>query len=129
MDGIVLQKPAAPLFRDPVYNGAADPMIIWNNHERGWWLIYTQRRAFSPGIGVTWLHGTAIGVASSGDNGKTWLYRGTLDSLIFENGTNSFCAPDVIFENGLYHMYVSYVQGIRIGVQGLKTAYRRIIFR
>ncbi len=24
----------APLFRDPVYDGAADPTVIWNHQER-----------------------------------------------------------------------------------------------
>jgi hypothetical protein len=107
-----MQIPSAPLFRDPIFDGAADPTIIWNNKENKWWIIYTQRRAFSPGINLSWANGTAIGVASSADYGKTWDYRGTLDSLNFEPGTNTFWAPEVIYENGLYHMYVTYVRGM-----------------
>ena len=29
--------PNAPLFRDPIYDGAADPTIIWNPKEKAWW--------------------------------------------------------------------------------------------
>ena len=35
----------APLFRDPIYDGAADPVAIWNRQEKNWWLLYTQGRA------------------------------------------------------------------------------------
>ncbi|MGB3778258.1 MAG: hypothetical protein WA960_07850 [Tunicatimonas sp.] len=37
--------PAAPLFRDPVLGGPADPTVFWNHEEQNWWMIYTQRRA------------------------------------------------------------------------------------
>lgn len=34
--------PEAPLFRDPIYDGAADPSIIWNSMEkRGGFFIQT----------------------------------------------------------------------------------------
>ncbi len=39
----------APLFRDPIYDGAADPTVIWNRAEGAWWLLYTARRANVPG--------------------------------------------------------------------------------
>jgi hypothetical protein len=102
---------AAPLFRDPIYDGAADPTIIWNHAERAWWLLYTNRRATAEGVGVAWVHGTDIGVASSKD-GKDWLYRGTLNGLEFEPGRNTFWAPEVLWHEGVYHMYVSYVRGV-----------------
>ncbi|MBE0698764.1 MAG: glycosyl hydrolase, partial [Anaerolineaceae bacterium] len=41
----------APLFRDPIYDGAADPTIIWNREEKSWWLLYTNRRATAEGPG------------------------------------------------------------------------------
>ena len=102
---------AAPLFRDPIYDGAADPTIIWNHTEQAWWLLYTNRRATAEGVGVGWVHGTDIGVASSKD-GKDWLYRGTLNGLEFEPGRNTFWAPEVLWHEGVYHMYVSYVRGV-----------------
>jgi hypothetical protein len=33
----------APLFRDPIFDGASDPVVIWNRQEKNWWLLYTQR--------------------------------------------------------------------------------------
>ena len=29
--------------------------------------------------GVTWIHGSSIGMAESSDGGATWTYRGTAD--------------------------------------------------
>jgi hypothetical protein len=101
----------SPLFRDPVYDGAADPTVIWNREEKTWWMLYTNRRANVEGQGVAWAHGTDIGIASSTD-GQSWLYRGTLAGLEFERGGNTFWAPEVIWHEGLYHMYVSYVRGV-----------------
>jgi len=105
-------RPNAPLFRDPVFDGAADPAIIWNKKEREWWIFYTSRRAMAPNCGVSYVHGTDIGIAGSNDFGKTWIYRGTACGLEFEKGRNTFWAPEVIEHNGMYHMYVSYVRGI-----------------
>src|ERR1035437_7739267 len=51
----------APLFRDPIYDGASDPVAIWNRQERNWWLLYTQRRANVDGPGVARVHGCDIG--------------------------------------------------------------------
>ncbi|MFG3022507.1 glycosyl hydrolase [Streptomyces sp. NPDC048254] len=102
----------APLFRDPVHDGAADPTVIWNRQAGEWWLIYTNRRATAPGEGVAWVHGTDLGVAASSDGGRTWTYRGTLTGLDFEWGRNTFWAPEIIWHNGLYHMYVSYIRGV-----------------
>src|SRR5258707_3490035 len=52
-----------PLYRDPVFDGAADPVIIWNPQMKKWWMFYTNRRANVPGLsGVTWVHGTPIGI-------------------------------------------------------------------
>jgi hypothetical protein len=61
---------AKPLFRDPVFDGAADPVVIWNHHENKWFMFYTNRRAKAPASetpGVTWVHGTRIGIAESSD--------------------------------------------------------------
>jgi hypothetical protein len=113
---LLLQFPAysqtapAPLFRDPVYDGAADPMVIWNHQEKSWWMLYTGRRANQDGADVAYCYGSRIGVASTADHGATWVFRGYLD-LDFENGMNTFWAPDVIYYNGNYHMFVVYIQG------------------
>jgi len=106
-----MKIPTAPLFRDPIYDAPTDPTIIWNEKEKTWWILYTQRRNARNGVGVSHIHGTAIGVASSED-GSNWLYRGTLPNLEFEPGLNTFWAPEVIFAKGKYHMYVSYVRGV-----------------
>jgi hypothetical protein len=102
----------SPLFRDPVMDGPADPTIIWNPTEKAWWIIYTARRAAAPGSGVSWVHGTDLGVCSSDDNGQTWLYRGTLTLEAIEPGRNTFWAPEVLWQGGLCHMYVSYITGV-----------------
>jgi len=107
-----MPEPRAPLFRDPIHDGAADPTIIWNRQEQSWWILYTNRRANVDGRGVAWVHGTDIGIASSSDGGQTWLYRGVLSGLEFERGRNTFWAPEVLWSDGLYHMYVSYVRGV-----------------
>lgn len=99
----------APLYQDPIYGAPTDPVVIWNKEEKRWWMLYTQRR--KGGIGVSHIHGTAIGVASSED-GNRWLYRGTLPGLDFEPGMNTFWAPEVFFAEGKYHMYVSYITGV-----------------
>jgi len=102
----------APLYNDPIYDGAADPVLIWNREEESWWMLYTARRANMPTLDVSAYYGNKIGVASSEDNGHTWIFRGYLD-LEFEKGWNTFWAPEVIYENGIYHMYVSYNRGAR----------------
>lgn len=102
----------APLFRDPIYDGAADPVIVWNREKQEWWIVYTNRRATAEGPKFAWVHGTDLGVASSADGGATWVYRGTLSGLDFEWGRNTFWAPEMIWHDGLYHMYVSYIQGV-----------------
>ena len=77
------QKPAGklapkPLFRDPLYDGAADPVVVWNKQEKKWFMFYTNRRATdTTATGVTWVHGTRIGIAESEDGGATWRYRDT----------------------------------------------------
>lgn len=102
-----------PLFRDPVYDGAADPVIIWNKKEKKWFMFYTNRRANVKGLdGVTWVHGTRIGIAESSDGGATWQYRDTCS--IPSPYTETHWAPEVIEYQGIYHMYLSYVPGIFI---------------
>ncbi|MEG1775173.1 MAG: glycosyl hydrolase [Clostridia bacterium] len=107
-----MQLAPAPLFCDPIFDGATDPTVIWNPTEGAWWIVYTQRRANVPCRGVSWVHGTALGVASSADGGKSWLYRGTLELEASEPGLNSYWAPEILCHEGVYHMYVSFVRGV-----------------
>jgi sucrose-6-phosphate hydrolase SacC (GH32 family) len=101
-----------PLYRDPVYDGAADPVIIWNKTEKKWFMFYTNRRAKAEGLdGVTWVHGTRIGIAESSDSGATWKYRDTCD-IQYRNTGYTHWAPEVIEHNGIYHMYLTFVPGI-----------------
>lgn len=102
----------APLYRDPIYDGPSDPVMIWNRTEKCWWLIYTQRRSTEVAIGVSNVFGSALGVASSAD-GQYWTYRGTIPGLDLNPGHNTFWAPEVVWLNGHYHMYVTYIQGIQ----------------
>lgn len=102
----------APLFRDPIFDGAADPVVVWNRAEQTWWMIYTNRRATAGGPKFAWVHGTDLGVASSSDGGQTWTYRGTLTGLEHEWGHNTFWAPEIFWHDNTYHMYVSYIQGV-----------------
>lgn len=107
-----MQPAPAPLFRDPIFDGAADPTIIWNQAEQAWWLFYTNRRANVEAPGFSWVHGTDIGIASSADGGRTWIYRGIAEGLTFARGRNTYWAPEIIAHAGRYHMYVSYVPGV-----------------
>ncbi len=107
----MIKAPNAPLFRDPVHDAPADPMLIWNREEQAWWMLYTARRADGPSTRYEWLFGTGIGVASSTDGGRTFTYRGELD-LHVEPGHNTYWAPDVVWEDGVYHMYVTFSRGV-----------------
>jgi hypothetical protein len=86
----------APLFRDPIFDGAADPVVIWNRQDQCWWLLYTQRRANVDVPGVAWCHGCDIGVARSRDNGHSWRYLGvlpvwSLNAAATPSGRRKFC--------------------------------------
>ena len=101
-----------PLFRDPVFDGAADPVIIWNKQARKWWMFYTNRRATdTTATGVTWVHGTRIGIAESGDGGTTWTYRDTANIAYRPDPGYTHWAPDIVEDRGTYHMFLTYVPG------------------
>jgi len=101
-----------PLFRDPVYDGAADPSVIWNQEEKKWFMFYTNRLANVDGLdGVSWVHGTRIGIAESDDGGATWKYRDTCD-IKYRLGDYTHWAPEVVENNGVYHMFLTFVPGV-----------------
>lgn len=102
-----------PLYRDPVYDGAADPVVIWNRAEKKWFMFYTNRRAklaTSNSKELKWFHGTRIGIAESAD-GARWKYRGVAN---IQYGPDNYThwAPEVIEHEGIYHMYLTVVPGI-----------------
>jgi hypothetical protein len=105
-------KPAPkPLFRDPVYDGAADPTLIWNPADKLWYMFYTNRRASEHDLtGVTWVHGTRIGIATSPD-GVAWKYTGTV-RVDYGQPDYTHWAPEIFAYKGIFHMYLSVVPGI-----------------
>ncbi|MEV6940456.1 hypothetical protein AB0N07_00190 [Streptomyces sp. NPDC051172] len=46
-----------PLLRDPVYDGAADPVAVRNRQAGEWCLIHTSRHATAPGPDAGRVHG------------------------------------------------------------------------
>lgn len=111
------KQAAKPLFRDPVMDGAADPVLVRNAKLGKWWMFYTNRRAnASEARGVTWVHGTRIGIAESDDEGANWHYIGEADIELppqMGGAEATHWAPDIIQANdGSYHMYLTVVPGI-----------------
>jgi hypothetical protein len=103
---------SVPIYADPIHDGAADPTVIRNRGTRAWWMFYTNRRADLGGDGFSWIHGSAIGVATSPD-GVSWTYRGTVAGLDdpADPGLNTHWAPEVMFAEAQYHMFLSYISG------------------
>jgi hypothetical protein len=106
-----------PLYRDPVFDGAADTIVIWNPGQKAWWMFYTNRRANAPGLsGVAWVHGTKIGIAASRDGGAKWTYVGTCEvELPKEIGGDqpTHWAPDIVSTaDGVQHMFLTVVPGV-----------------
>ena len=109
-------SPPRPLYRDPPFDAPTDPVPCYIAEQHKWFMYYTQRRATAlDAPGVTWIHGTRIGVATSADGGATWQYQGLADidygTADHPNGY-TYWAPEVIWVNGTYHMYLAFVPGI-----------------
>ncbi|MGH8855461.1 MAG: hypothetical protein ACREWI_14445 [Telluria sp.] len=108
---------AKPLFRDPVFDGAADPVVVRNAARGTWWMFYTNRRATVGDLpGVAWVHGTKIGIAESRDDGASWSYIGTADIELpaaLGGSASTHWAPDVVrADDGTYHMFLTVVPGV-----------------
>jgi hypothetical protein len=106
-----------PLYRDPLFDGAADPVVVYGGSSGRWYMLYTNRRANAPTTrGVEWVHGTRIGIAESVDAGVTWHYRGEADiELPAELGgvKATHWAPEVVRDElGTFHLFMTVVPGI-----------------
>jgi hypothetical protein len=119
-----VQEPLTPLrpdafrtpYRDPVWDGPTDPVLVPDHLTGEWVLFYTQRRATAPGLsGVEWVHGTAIGTARSSDGGATWQYQGTVDGLVPPGAElpATLWAPDVVRIGDEWLMYLTVLGGVR----------------
>jgi hypothetical protein len=120
-----------PFYRDPLFDGVHDAELVWHEAEQSWWLTYLQNRYNSctpPGfIQATALGsttGTDLGLASSPDGGKTWIYRGVMSGLdvpakdmrepfppgvgTAQYGGATWWRPAVTTVNGIYHGFFSY---------------------
>lgn len=103
-----------PVFRDPLFDGASDPVLVRDRLSGRWSMFYTQRRATVDEPGVSWVHGSRIGVAESDDDGLTWSYRGVVAGLDppDDPGPNTHWAPEVIDDGQRYHMLLTWIQGV-----------------
>ena len=109
---LMIEKAPAPLYRDPIFDGAADPSVVYEESDGSWLIYYTQRRANVPGPGVHWCFGTKIGIARSTDKGRSWLYAGTARGLERNPDLDSYWAPHVFKDGDTFHMFATYIEGI-----------------
>ena len=121
--GSAASASALPFYRDPLFDGAHDPEIVWNEQENCYWLLYLQNRYNIPRsdpapLGQTSL--TDIGLASTPDGGRSWVYRGVAEGLdvpaseradkLPPSGTQQYGGatwwrPAVTRANGTYHAF------------------------
>ena len=143
---IPVEKAPAPLYDDPVWHGASDPVVVWmpgKGSQGEYWMYYTQRRAaLQNARGVDWVHGSAIAIATSPD-GINWTYKGTIQGTLKDGNTEkslghpvkdnvTWWAPTIFWEGGngiagggqagdRLHMFVTYVHGIFTSWTGDRT--------
>ena len=102
-----------PLYRDPVYDGAADVSSIYDRGRHQWTMFYTDRRANLKSADpkdVAWVHATPIGTAVSKD-GVHWRYAG-FARVPAECTGSTLWAPEMYYEAGTYHMWLTVVPGV-----------------
>ena len=103
----------SPLFIDPVYNGSTDPMVCYNPNTRTYFMYYTSRRSNVEGLnGIESIHGSPIGIAESRDGGASWTYIGDANIDYAPDQNPTYWAPEVIYHEGRFHMYLTYVPGV-----------------
>jgi len=111
--GAAAEVAPKPVYRDPVFDGAADVSIIYDRQAKVWKMFYTNRRAtmhLPDHDDVAWVHGTSLGIATS-PNGVDWTYAGTANLPEACTSVTSW-APELYYEKGTYHMWVTVVNGI-----------------
>jgi hypothetical protein len=129
---IDIEHAPAPLFDDPVYHAACDPFVIWNPVKSQWYMYYTQRRGtMNDAVGTDWVHGSAIGIATSKD-GTNWKYLGTCQGdhdlseplkaqgLGPETGV-TWWAPCFVYQGNTLHMWVVLVDGVYTNWSGKRN--------
>ncbi len=107
------QAAPKPLFRDPVYDGAADVSSVYDRKKHVWTMFYTNRRAtlkLPDPKDVAWVHATPIGMATSKD-GLKWKYKGVAQFPAECTG-ETLWAPELYYEAGTYHMWLTIVPGV-----------------
>jgi len=104
-----------PLYTDPVHKGSADPEVIWNEHEKEWWIFYTARHS----EGNVLLPALAIGVSASKD-WINWTHKGYIkvDGIGgTPDGPDVLWAPGIIRDGDTYHMFLTFKKGDGDGVK------------
>jgi hypothetical protein len=116
-----------PFYRDPLWDGAHDPELVFHRTEGCYWLLYLQNRYNSPLANQARDGSTStltdFGLASTPDRGKSWIYRGVATGLdvpasvrserLPPSGTQQYGGatwwrPAVTFANGTYHGFFVY---------------------
>ena len=83
-DNIGYSSSISPLYGDPLFDGAHDAELVWHEGEQCWWLTYLQNRYNScakGGSATGSATGTDLGLASTPNGGRTWIYRGVMAGL------------------------------------------------
>ncbi len=102
-----------PVYSDPVFDGAADPSLVFDREKKRWLMFYTNRRANVENLnGVSWVHGTPIGIAQSYDNGNHWEYLQDASIALSGEDEMTYWAPDIFDDGDVYHMYLTVVPGV-----------------
>lgn len=108
-----VQPAPRPLYRDPVWDGAADAALVYNRGLRRWEMFYTNRRAtlrLDDPRDVSWVHGTAIGIATT-DDGNHWRADGQARFPAECTGATLW-APEIADVDGRYHLWLTVLPGI-----------------
>ena len=114
LTGCVSVEPAArPLYRDPVWDGAADVSLVFNRGLKHWEMFYTNRRAtlrLDDPKDVSWVHATPIGIATT-DDGNRWRVSGEA-KFPAECTAATLWAPEILDADGVYHLWLTVVPGV-----------------
>lgn len=126
--GVGYSSATSPFYGDPLFDGAHDAELVWHEGEQCWWLTYLQNRynscTMQKGNGPTGsTTGTDLGLSSTPDGGKTWVYRGVMGGLdvpssdrqeplppgstTAQYGGATWWRPAVTTVNGVYHGFFS----------------------